>query len=128
MLLLLLAGAMLRPILRPVRRLLARFETHDPVEYYAGWDGYGLPLRLSNKITQEEAEAYAAQGSTYLIGHFDTDGKLVRNIKMYRGSVFFQHEYTYYPGGQLRTVRATNPKGVVTTREYAPSDRPRFIW
>jgi hypothetical protein len=124
----LVAGALMWSILRPFQRLPAKYGTHDAIEYYAGWDGYGLPLRLSKKITPEEAKAYAARGAAYLIGYFDEDGKLVRNVKMYQGSVFFEHEYAYHPGGQLKSVRATNPKGVVTTREYEPSDRPGFVW
>jgi hypothetical protein len=60
----------------------ARNRKHDAVEYYGGWDGYGLPLHLSQKITKQAADARAAQGSAYLIGCFDTDGKLVRDVKM----------------------------------------------
>ena len=106
----------------------ARRRKHDPIEYFAGWDGYGLPIRPTHRIAKEEAEAIAARRSAYLIGYFDNDGKLIRDIKMYRGLVFFEHVYTYYPSGKLRGVKATNPKGVETVREYRESDRPRFIW
>jgi hypothetical protein len=30
---------------------------HDPVEYFAGWDGYTLPIRLTDQITKQQAEA-----------------------------------------------------------------------
>ena len=36
---------------------------HDPVEYFAGWDGYTLPIHLTTLITKDEAEAIAARGN-----------------------------------------------------------------
>jgi hypothetical protein len=101
---------------------------HDPVEYFAGWDGYGLPIRLTHRITREEAEAIAARGNAYLIGYFDENNRLTRNVKMLRGEVFFEHVYEYYPNGRLRRVTATNPKGVGTVREYRKTDRAGFFW
>ena len=101
---------------------------HDPVEYFGGWDGYGLPIRLTGRITKDEAEAIAARGNAYMIGYFDADNRQIRDIKMLRGEVFFQHDYDYYPNGRLRRVKATHPKGVVTVREYRQSDRPGFFW
>jgi hypothetical protein len=101
---------------------------HDPVEYFNGWDGYGLPIRLTGRITKDEADAIAARGNAYLIGYFDGDNRLVRNVKMLRGEVFFEHVYDYYPNGRLRRVTATNPKGVETVREYRQSDRAGFFW
>lgn len=101
---------------------------HDPVEYFSGWDGYGLPIHLTGRITRDEADAIAARGNAYMIGYFDADNRLVRNVKMLRGEVFFEHVYDYYPNGRLKRVKATNPKGVETVREYRPSDRPGFFW
>jgi Family of unknown function (DUF6156) len=101
---------------------------HDPVEYFSGWDGYRLPIRLTGRITKEEAEAIAARGSAYLIGHFDDEGRLIRDVKMLNGAVFFEHRYDYYPSGKLRRVSVTNPKGVVTTRQYEDGARPTFFW
>lgn len=101
---------------------------HDPVEYFSGWDGYGLPIRLTGRISKDEADAIAARGNAYLIGYFDGDNRLVRNVKMLRGEVFFEHVYDYYPSGRLRSVKAINPKGVETVREYRPSDRAGFFW
>jgi Family of unknown function (DUF6156) len=101
---------------------------HDPVEYFSGWDGYGLPIRLTGLITREEAEAIAARGNAYMIGYFDSDNRLVRNVKMLRGAVFFEHVYDYYPNGRLRRVKATNPEGVETVREYRQTDRVGFFW
>ena len=57
---------------------------HDPIEYYGSWDGYGLPLHLTHRIAREEAEARAARGSPYLIGHFDAQGRLIRAVKLLR--------------------------------------------
>jgi hypothetical protein len=101
---------------------------HDPVEYFAGWDGYTLPIRLTKLITKEEAEAIAAQGYAYMIGYFDDEGRLVRDVKMLKGEVFFQHLYMYYPSGKLRRVTVTNPDGVVKTREYKEGAIPGFFW
>lgn len=101
---------------------------HDPVEYFRGWDGYGLPIRLSGRITKDEADAIAARGNAYLIGYFDGDNRLVRDVKMLRGEVFFEHVYEYYPSGRLRRVEATNPKGVQTVREYLQTDHAGFFW
>jgi hypothetical protein len=100
----------------------------DPVEYFSGWGGYRLPIRLTGRITKDEADAIAARGNAYLIGYFDGDNRLVRNVKMLRGEVFFEHVYDYYPNGRLRRVKATNPEGVETVREYRPSDRAGFFW
>lgn len=35
------------------------------------------------------------RGYAYMIGYFDDDGRLVRDVKMLRGEVFFEHLYTY---------------------------------
>jgi hypothetical protein len=75
-----------------------------------------------------EAEAIAARGNAYLIGYFDDENRLICDVKMYRGAVFFEHVYTYYPSGKLRQVKATNPKGVETVREYRESDGAGFFW
>lgn len=125
MLLLLVAGAGFAGW--TIRRRYRR-RKHDPVEYFSGWDGYGLPIRLTGRITKDEADAIAARGNAYLIGYFDADNRLVRNVKMLRGEVFFEHVYDYYPSGRLGRVTATNPKGVVTVREYRQSDRAGFFW
>ena len=101
---------------------------HDPVEYFSGWDGYGLPIRLTGRITKEEADAIAARGNAYMIGYFDADNRLVRNVKMLRGEVFFEHVYEYYPSGRLRRIKATNPDGIETVREYRQIDRAGFFW
>jgi hypothetical protein len=101
---------------------------HDPVEYFAGWDGYTLPIRLTGRITKEEAEAIAAGGNACLIGYFDDDGRLLRDVKMLRGAIFFEHLYDYYPSGKLRRVSVANPRGVVTTREYRDGAVPGLFW
>lgn len=105
-----------------------RRRKHDPVEYFSGWDGYGLPIRLTGRIAKEEAEATAARGCAYMIGHFDEHNRLVRDVKMLRGKVFFEHIYDYYPNGRLRRVKAINPEGVETVREYQPNERAGFFW
>jgi hypothetical protein len=47
---------------------------------------------------------------------------------MLGGAVFFEHLYDYYPSGKLRRVSVTNPKGVVTRREYPEGARLTFFW
>jgi|KBSMisStandDraft_5_1062788.scaffolds.fasta_scaffold1511733_1 hypothetical protein len=106
----------------------AHYRKPDPVEYFAGWDGYTLPIQLTNRITKDEAEAIAARGNGYLIGYFDDGGRLIRDVKMLKGAVFFEHLYEYYPSGKLRRVSVTNPKGVVTTREYEDGAIPGWFW
>jgi hypothetical protein len=101
---------------------------HDAVEYFAGWDGYTLPIRLTNRITKQEADAIAAGGNAYLIGFFDREGRLIRDVKLLRDEVFFEHRYEYYPSGKLKSVRVTNPKGVETMREYPEGAHPTFFW
>ncbi len=96
---------------------------HDPVEYFSSWDGYAHPISLYHRIPKEEADARNANGSVYLIGHFDADNRLVRATKMYQGAVFFDFVYTYYPNGTRKTARITNNKGVTTDREYDRSGR-----
>jgi len=46
-----------------------RERKHDPVEYYRRFAGYQLPLRLIEKIAKDEAEALAAAGQSYYVGH-----------------------------------------------------------
>ena len=117
------AGFAARPLWR---RFRAR--RHDPVEYFGSWDGYGLPLRLVGRISKEEAEARAIRGSAYLVGYFDADNRLVRDVKMLRGQVFFEHHYSYYPSGRLRHMTVTNARGEVLERDYREADSPAFVW
>jgi hypothetical protein len=91
---------------------------HDPIEYYRGWGGYRHPIALEGRIGKEEADAIMARGGAYLIGYFDSDGKLVRVVKMLRGCVFFDFEYAYHANGKRKRAKATNAKGKVTVREY----------
>lgn len=96
---------------------IAGVRMHDPVAYYADWGGYRHPVVLSHRITKDEADAIAAKGAAYLIGHFDTDGKLVRVVKLLGGDVFFEYAYAYHPNGRLRSARITRA-GSVKTLEY----------
>ncbi len=117
------AGLVARVVWRRLRE-----RKHDPVEYFGSWDGYGLPLRLVDRISKEEADARAARGSAYLVGYFDVENRLVRDVKMLRGKVFFEHHYTYYPSGRLRHMTVTNTRGEVLRRDYRESDSPTFVW
>ena len=44
----------------------SRQRKHDPVEYFSGWDGYRLPIRLTGRITKDEADAINAGGGECL--------------------------------------------------------------
>jgi hypothetical protein len=101
---------------------------HDPVEYYESWGGYGVPIHLVRRITKEQAEAQAARGYAYMIGYFDSDGRLVRDVKMYRGAVFFSHDYTYYPSGSIQRVKVTDPDGAETVSEFKDGTWPGLFW
>jgi hypothetical protein len=90
---------------------------HEPVEYYLGWDGYSHPIRLYRKISKAEADALHANGSVYLIGHYD-GRKLTRVTKILKGAVFFDFEYTYHAHGVLKSAKTTNAQGEVKIREY----------
>jgi hypothetical protein len=91
---------------------------HDPIEYYGSWDGYGLPIHLTHRMSKEEADVRAARGLPYLIGYFDQQDRLTRAVKMLRGSVFFDQEYFYDPRGRVTRVRTTNPDGVTSVADY----------
>jgi YD repeat-containing protein len=112
-------------ILRSVLGGMADRKKHDAVEYYRTFAGFKIPLRLRQKVTKEEAEAQAVTGYAYLIGYFNTDGKLIRVAKMLRGSVFFEQAYTYSPSGKLQHVKSTNADGVVTEWDYDESGHRR---
>jgi hypothetical protein len=106
--------------------------THEPVEYYRGWDGYWHPISLTHKISKEEADALHAEGSVYLIGYY-RDRRLTRVTKMLKGAVFFDFEYSYHPNGTCESVKTTNANGVVKVRYYDRRGRglpenPRGFW
>ena len=100
--------------------------SHDPVEYYERWGGYGVPTHLVHRITKEQAEAQAARGYAYLIGYFDANGRLVRDVKMLRGAISLAEDYTYFPSGSVQRVKAVDGDGVETVREYKDGEWPRF--
>lgn len=108
---------------RPVLSMFAHAETHDAVEYYAGWSGYRHPIHLDHKITEAEAQAIAARGA-YLIGYFDAEGRLIRVVKMLNDRVFFEHAYAYHPNGRLAQVRTVAVDGRVFSADYDERGRP----
>lgn len=85
---------------------------------------------VCRRITKEEADAFHAEGSVYLIAHFDPDGNLVRVVKMLKGSVFFDYEYTYYPmdGSRLPGFHeaAGSPCRNTTNAAGGPPAKPPF--
>ncbi len=93
-------------------------ERHEPLEYYAGWGGYGHPIGLSKKITQGEAYATAARGYAYLIAYFGADNRLARVDKINKGELFFRFEYTYHPNGRLKLAKVSRYDGRSIEFEY----------
>jgi hypothetical protein len=108
-----------------VRSTLTRAKRkHDPIEFYRGWGGYRHPIVLENKITKEEADAPGARGAVYLIGYFDTEGRLTRVVKFLRGEVFFEYLYAYHPNGRLKSARvARGGRYVARIRRTRPQTR-----
>jgi hypothetical protein len=78
---------------------------------------YTHPIGLQNRITREEAEARHAEGTVYLVGHYDGEGRLTRAVKFLRGEVFFEYLYIWHPNGRLRCARVSRG-GRVTVLEY----------
>jgi hypothetical protein len=77
---------------------------HEPVEYYRGFAGYSHPVTLTIPISQDEADALAAKGAAYLVGSFDSDGKLMHVVKYLNREVFFDFVYSYYPNGKIKSA------------------------
>jgi hypothetical protein len=98
-------------------RARVRQRRRNAIEYYLGWGGYTHPIGLQNRITKEAAEACHAEGTVYLVGHYDGEGRLTRAVKFWRGEVFFEYLYGYHPNGRLRRARVARG-GRVTVLEY----------
>ncbi len=97
---------------------------HEPIEYYRGWGGYWHPIGLEHRISKEDADAYHAEGSVYLIGYFNDAGKLTRVTKMLKGQVFFDFVYEYHSNGKIKYARITNSKGRVVEKRYDERGNP----
>jgi hypothetical protein len=93
-------------------------QRHEPVEYYASWDGYGHPISLSKKITRDEAYAQAARGYAYIIAFFNADNTLARVDKINEGELFFRFEYTYHPNCKLKLAKVSRYDGRAIEFEY----------
>jgi hypothetical protein len=75
------------------------------IAYYLSWGGYRHPIGLYNRITKQKADEVHAGGEVYLIGEYNEKGQLVRVVKMYRGEVFFEYNYSYHGNGRLKSAR-----------------------
>lgn len=111
---LILAPILTLALYLPLRKVL-RARPRDPVEYYRGFTGYRfqLPLRLSERITQEEAEALAAAGHSYYVAHYGPDGRLLKAVKMLNGKLNFEHAYLYSSSGRLMSAAIARADGTV---------------
>ena len=114
-----LAGVAARAMFRPVK--------HYPLEYYSWWSVFYEPIRLSRKITKEEADALSASGYAYLTGQYDAEGRLVKAVKYAPGGeVFFAIDYTYRPGGRLLSATMT-AHGRTSVYDYDARGRRRVL-
>lgn len=77
---------------------------HAPVEYYAGFRGYNLPLRLVEQLTEEQARS---RGWAYYLAHYEGGQLVVVEKRFPGGKMEFRHEYTYDTSGRLTNVRIT---------------------
>jgi hypothetical protein len=93
---------------------ILRKRRHDPIEYYRGFDGCHLPLRLTGKITSEEAQTLSAAGRPYYIGYFRPDGRLAKATKVLRGVTDIEHVYAYSPKGRLMSAAIRRANGSVS--------------
>ena len=102
---------------------------HEPVEYYRGFAGYSHPVTLTIPIAKDEADALAAKGAAYLVGNFDSGGKLLHVVKYLNHDVFFDFAYSYYPNGKIKRAVVTG-NGRTTAFEYDTSGRqsPGGFW
>lgn len=91
-----------------------RGQKHEPVEFYRGFAGCHLPLRLIEKIAKEEAEALTAAGHSYYVGHYGPNGRLLKAVKMLRGEMEFEHAYIYSAKGRLMSVVIARADGTVS--------------
>ena len=91
-----------------------RGQKHEPVEYYRGFAGCHLPLRLVEKIAKEEAEALTAAGHSYYVGHYGPNGRLLKAVNMLGGEMDFEHAYIYSPKGRLMSVVIARADGTVS--------------
>lgn len=114
-----LAAVAARTMFRPVK--------HDPFEYYSRWSAFYEPIRLSRKITKEQAEALSASGYAYLTGAYDAEGRLVKAVKYSPGGeVFFAIDYAYRPNGRLLSATITG-HGRTAVYDYDARGRRRVL-
>ena len=84
-------------------------EKHIPGEpyYYAGFSGYHIPPRPSEKITREEA----LKRDAYYIAYFDEQERLILFTKYYKGRLLFSSKYYYRSSGTLERREMTDETG-----------------
>jgi hypothetical protein len=102
---------------------------HDQIHYYRGFAGYNHPVTLTARITKDEADALAAKGAAYLVGNFDSGGKLLHVVKYLNHDVFFDFAYSYYPNGKIKSAVVMG-NGRTTVFEYDTGGRqsPGGFW
>jgi hypothetical protein len=84
-----------------------RKEAAQSVEYFGGFTGYDLPIRLQHRITKAEAEKLRS----YYVAEYDRAGRVAVVRKIVDGRIAFRHEYTYDAEGVLVEARISNDEG-----------------
>ncbi len=73
--------------------------------HYVSYTGVGLPLKL---ITPIEGEVLDGRIS-YFSGYFDDKEQLRIVEKVVYGEVEFEHHYSYYDDGRIKTAELIEP-------------------
>lgn len=73
--------------------------------HYVSYTGVGLPLKL---ITPLDAETLDGR-ITYFCGYYDQNEMLVAVEKVVYGEIEFEHHYTYYDDGRIKTAELREP-------------------
>lgn len=77
------------------------------ISYFGSFAGYNIPLKPIERIDREEALSRRA----YYVGYFNKKNQLVKFEKYIDGTLFFRHEYSYYPNGKIRENRGVDADG-----------------
>jgi hypothetical protein len=82
--------------------------------YFGSWSSYGVPRVPREPISREEAEGR----TTYYVGHFDREDRLVRFAKFHQGALEWQDEYEYWDNGKVRARRMSRAGGPASVQRF----------
>lgn len=73
--------------------------------HYVTYSGVKLPLKLVSPIEDETLDGRI----TYIRAYYDKENKLVGLEKVVYDEVEFEHHYTYYPDGRIKSAVLIEP-------------------